>query len=256
MLPDIFKHRKAQADYNNWLALRFHEQAGGKDLVEVHKSEVKERDTKRKAPLCWWANHINRDTAAKEIISTGRMKFSRSNGDGYTATCTASHVPGAKHQFLEYDLHCNRNGDAACSCPDFQIHGGACKHLCALRLTIEHWISQQLEMPFHFPISREEAEKLRLEWMIESNNDAATGSHGGLGGIPEFPVPQVVQWDPTIIQNIGGDRTILGDDDDDGLVGKVDDLIDSDSDSDLDMNDSESDTEFGIGMVCLNFSAF
>ena len=105
--------------------------------------------------------------------------------------------PGAKHQFLEYDLHCNRNGDAACSCPDFQIHGGACKHLRALRLTIEHWISQQLEMPFHFPISREEAEKLRLEWMIESNNDAATGSHGGLGGIPEFPVPQVVQWDPT-----------------------------------------------------------
>lgn len=57
-------------------------------------------------------------------------------------------------------------------------------------------------------------------------------SHGG--GVP---VPQVVQWDPTIIQNFGGDRTILGDDDDE-LAGGVDDLIDSDSDMD------DSDMEF------------
>ena len=101
----------------------------GKDLVEAHKSEVKERNARRKALLCWWVAHSNRDTAAKEIISTGRIKFSCSNGDGYTATCTASHVPGAKHDFLEYHLHCNWNSDAACSCPDFQVHGGACKHL-------------------------------------------------------------------------------------------------------------------------------
>ena len=41
ILPDIFKHWKAQTDYNNWLALIFHEQAGGIDLVEAHKSKVK-----------------------------------------------------------------------------------------------------------------------------------------------------------------------------------------------------------------------
>lgn len=90
----------------------------------------------------------------------GRIKFSHSNGDGYTATCTANHVPGVKHHFLEYDLHCNWNGDAACSCPDFQTHDGACKHLHVLRFAIEHWILQKLEMPFHFPISREQAENL------------------------------------------------------------------------------------------------
>ena len=73
VLPDIFKHRKTQTDYNNWLALRFHEQAGGKVLVEAHKTEVKERNARRKALLCWWVYHSNRDTAAKEIIS---IKFS------------------------------------------------------------------------------------------------------------------------------------------------------------------------------------
>jgi hypothetical protein len=231
VLPDIFKHRKAQADYNNWLALRFHEKAGGRDLVEAHKFEAKERNARRKAPVCWWVSHINRDTAAKEIISTGKIKISRTNGDGYMAICTASHVPGAKHQFLEYDLHCNRNGDAACSCPDFQTHGGACKHLRALRLTIEHWISQRLEMPFYFPTSHEEAENLR--WIESRVVDSGVAS----GGVP---IPQVVQWDPAIIQNLGGDRTILGDDD------EIDDLINSDSDSDMD----DSDTEFR--MVCLN----
>ena len=230
VLPDIFKHRKAQADYNNWLALRFHEQAGGKNLVEAHKSEAKERNDRKKAPLCWWANHINCDIAAKVIISTRKIKISHPNGDVYMATCTASHVPGEKQLFLEYDLHCNRNGDAACSCPDFQTHGGACKHLRALRLAIEHWISQQLETPFRFPSSREEAESLqRIESHIAVDNNVASGG---------IPVPRAVQWDPAIIQNLGGDRTILGDDNElhDNEPGYMDD----------------SDTEFGIGlgMVC------
>lgn len=238
VLPDIFKHRKAQADYNNWLALRFREQAGGIDLVEAHKCEANERNARKKVPVCWWANHANRDSAAKEIISSRRIKISHPNGDEYTATCTATHVPGAKDHFLDYDLHCNRNGDAACSCPDFQIHGGACKHLRALRLAIEHWISQQFERPFHFPISREEAESLAVaRW----NESCAVDNPDAAGGLRSVPVPQfqVFQWDPTIIQNIGGDRTILGDEDDE-LVG---DLINSDSDMD------DSDMEFGIGLV-------
>ena len=158
ILPDIFKHRNAQANYNNWLVFRFHKQARGIDLVEAHKSQGKERNARRKVPLCWWVNHANHNMAAKEIISSRNIKISRSNGDGYKATCTASHVPGVTHQFLEYNLHCNRNGDAACSCPDFQSYSGACKHLQALRLTIEYWISQQLEMLFYFPISCEEVE--------------------------------------------------------------------------------------------------
>jgi hypothetical protein len=175
--------------------------------------------------------------AAKEIISSGKIKISHSNGDGYMAICAAnlaSHVPGTKHQFLDYELHCNRNGDAACSCPDFQTHSwaaGACKHLRALKLSIEYWISQQLESPFYFPISCEEAENLR--WILSKSRvvDNVASYSGGV------PVPQVVQWDPTIIQNLGGDRTILGDDDDE--------LTDSDS------NIDDSDTEFGIGIVCL-----
>ena len=240
VLPDIFKHRKAQADYNNWLVLRFREQAGGGNLVEAHKSEAKERNNRKKSPLCWWVNHINRDTAAKEIISTGKIKISHPNGDIYMATCTASHVPGAKHLFLEYDLHCNRNGDAVCSCPDFQTHGGACKHLRALRLTIEHWISQHLETPFQFPSSREDAESLalqRIESHVVVDNNVASGG---------IPVPKVVQWDPAIIQNLGGDRTILGLGDDD------DELCDDElCDNELSYMD-DSDTEFGIGlgMVC------
>jgi hypothetical protein len=180
VLLDIFKNRKTHTNYNNWLAFRFHEKAGGNDLVEAHISEAKERNARRKAPLCWWVDNNNRDNAAKEIISTGKIKISHPNGNGYTATCTptSSHETGTKHQFLEYDLHCNRNGDAACSCPDFQTHGRACKHLRALRLAIEHWISQQLEMPFYFPSSCEEAKS--LQW-IESCS--------GSGGVP---VPQVV----------------------------------------------------------------
>jgi hypothetical protein len=170
------------------------------------------------------------------------MKFSRSNGDGYTATCSASHIPGAKHQFLEYDLHCNRNGDAACSCPDFQTHGGACKHLRAFRLAIEHWIFQRLETPFHFPISHEEAETLRHLQLPVVESRVSEGV--------TVPVPQVVQWDPTIIQSLGGDRTILGDEDD-----ELQELVNFDSD--LDMDDSlDSDAEFEIGTVCSNVQMF
>jgi hypothetical protein len=199
---------------------------------------------------CWWVDNPNRDTAAKEIISTGKIKFSRLNGDVYTATCipTSSHGPGTKLQFLEYDLHCNRNGDAACSCPDFQTHGGACKHLRALRLAIEHWILQRLEMPFHFPISREQAESLR---QIDSDSESHVDNLNKVAGgdMENIPVPHIVQWDPTIIQSFGGDRTILGDDDDELFVDilGVDNFINSDT---SDMDASDSDTEFGIRTVC------
>ena len=220
------------------MVLRFCEQAGRGNLVEAHKSEAKERNDRKKAPLCWWVNHINRDTAVKEIISTRKIKISRPNGNIYMATCTASHVPGAKHLFSEYDLHCNCNSDAVCSCLDFQTHGRACKHLRALRLTIEHWISQQLETPFQFPSSCEEAESLSLQRIeshivVDNNLNVASG----------IPVPKLVQWDPAIIQNLGGDRTILGDDNDELCNNELNY-----------MDDLNSDTEFGIGlgMVCTN----
>ena len=55
-------------------------------------------------------------------------------------------------------------------------------------------------------------------------------------------VPHIVPWDPTIIQSFGGDRTILGDEDDE-LVDQVNNLINSDSNMD------DSDTGFGNRMV-------
>lgn len=56
------------------------------------------------------------------------------------------------------------------------------------------------------------------------------------------PVPHIVPWDPTIIQSFGGDRTILGDEDDE-LIDQVNNLINSNSDMD------DSDTGFGNRMV-------
>lgn len=106
----------------------------------------------------------------------------------------------------------------------------------ALRLAIEHWILQRSEIPFHFPISSEQAES--LGW-IESRVDDLSNVAGG-GSL----VPHVVQWDPT--KSFGGDRTVLGDENDE--LGRVDsdDLVDSDSDSNMD----DFDTDFGIRTVC------
>ncbi|KAF8814447.1 hypothetical protein BYT27DRAFT_7250030 [Phlegmacium glaucopus] len=177
VLPEIFKHRKAQADYNDWLVLRFHDQTGGQNLLQLHRDNTKEQVALKNILLCWWSDDAQRDTSAREIISQNWIKFQpRQDCDTYTATCTpsAARQPSVKGILSDYDLSCSHSGLASCSCPNFHTRGG-------------------LEQPFIFPSSCAEAEQL-------------------LQASQAPPILRPVHWDPVIIQNLGGDTTTLDDD--------------------------------------------
>ena len=62
---------------------------------------------------------------------------------------------------MAYWLTIHPSGLATCLCLDWLRWGGACKHLRAFRLLIEAWGRRgELQVPFIFPTSREEADTI------------------------------------------------------------------------------------------------
>lgn len=122
ILPGIFSHQRALKDYRDWLARRFHTAAGNQDLVAIHKEHLRGKALERQKhqALGWWGDDSLRDSGAREIINQTQMKFSKPSPDAYSAQCTPSRAVGVKSDFVDYDITCCRNGEASCSCPDFQ----------------------------------------------------------------------------------------------------------------------------------------
>jgi len=153
------------------------------------------------------------------------MRISRQDADTYTAICASSAtMPGFKSNFVEYDVTCCCSGQASCSCPDFQAHGGACKHLRALRHAIDLWISTGYETPFVFPQNPEEAARYcsyQLNSAISKSSTVTTGKSLSLkcscktnpslkAAYPLLPTASTLAWDSYLIQALGDDPTILG----------------------------------------------
>ena len=58
---------------------------------------------------------------------------------------------------LQYELVLHHSGHGSCTCWDFSIQGGACKHLHALWHLVDNWVERQLIRPFYYPSSQSEA---------------------------------------------------------------------------------------------------
>jgi hypothetical protein len=78
----------------------------------------------------------------------------------YEATCFSAQTTATGTQRLQYKLVLHHSGHGSCTCQDFSIRGGACKHLRALWLLVDNWVERELIHPFHYLSSQSEASQL------------------------------------------------------------------------------------------------
>ena len=160
ILPEIFALRRSQGMYAMWLSARFSQSAGGVNLAEkgVTKHDI---DPSSSPHLYWYALDKRRDDEALGIVVLRRVyniKFP--NHDLVEATCAASSASMEDPHHPRYTQWMHRAGLANCSCSDFMLHGGACKHLRALRHIVLSWVAQNLLPPFYHPTSLDDARQV------------------------------------------------------------------------------------------------
>ena len=265
VLPGIFKHRKAQREYHEWLSLRFRASSGNRDILTIHRNhcEALKNTISSSAPCgAWWPTEPDsqRDAAATLILQTQLLKCFQPERNAVTGVCMSSTFAGyrptsAKPAKIAYDLVCLRSGEAGCSCPDFENRWVACKHLRAMKLVIESFVAAGTLELFSFPQTRPEAERCYTGRVLGGKLLACPQVPSVYTGIPNStnqsnleadaspPVsmlPPVINWDPVLVQALGGDCTTLGDPD------SGSETNDNDLDSDGSIGDEQKNLMVGI----------
>lgn len=180
ILPQIYAQQRMVTQYAVWKARRFRictpnhatgpgttSAAGTSYIAQAH------------VPYAWYAPDIHRDANAKAIFASHKLHpIPSARPHELWARCAS-----VSNESKTYWLTSHPSGAATCTCPDWLRRGGACKHMRAFRLLIEHWIGvgQLLPNSFHFPGSAEEAES------VEARNRAWYGA--GYDGSVTSPSP-------------------------------------------------------------------
>ena len=238
ILPGIFSYCRAQQEYADWLVLRFCDHSNGRNLLAVHQNLAQERAIQQKA-ICWWEFDAVRDANAANILKhPENISFScGDDSDTFLATCLSS-----LSTTLQPDYHkiiFRRSGASSCLCPDFQKHGGACKHLCAVRHIVDYWVHCGLEKPFNYFPSHAAAVAAAPAGIARSNNpDQSHRDIGPMLSIQSPPQPiclnASITWDPPTLQALGLDNTTLDD------LNELEDDLDSESTDAAEGSDSDS----------------
>ncbi|KAF8057038.1 hypothetical protein FPV67DRAFT_1456570 [Lyophyllum atratum] len=227
ILPGIYDHRKAQRAYIDWLATRFSQHAGGVDLTARHRhlADVQQ-------PLCWWYPDEARDRQATMIVSLKRISPARDAQPGsYSASCLSSKSIATGSDTTCYEIKIHEVGIASCKCPDFHTHGGACKHLRAMRMILDVWVHYGHIPSLNYPTSSEAAREI-----MKTNNISPVSLPihlpSPLRDSSPPPVPilkQNIDW--TLIQGLSDDTTTIDDLEDPTMQDFASDASDSESDS-------------------------
>ncbi|KAJ3925474.1 MAG: hypothetical protein NXY57DRAFT_880635, partial [Lentinula lateritia] len=139
ILPQIFCRRNAHRKYSTWVTSRFHPSSGGQDLLLVQQR-----------------HHDNQKENARQLRSVCCLySITTSNVDGlaYASLCNPS--SGGP---TPYVISIHTSGRALCTCLDFYHNGKACKHLRALRILVDGWVTQGLvQAHFHYPTTLDNA---------------------------------------------------------------------------------------------------
>lgn len=176
ILPRIYGQHRLLTNYSAWKVARFHSASGGTLTMAPSPTELK-RSRTDVIPRAWYEPDFRRDTDARMLYTSGFIKAIRSgrryelwascassSGLGGRLTEAPARLEGDPIGVSVYLLTVHPSGAATCTCLDWMQRGGACKHLRAFRLLIEHWGSSgNLQVPYLFPSTAEEAEKIEYQ---------------------------------------------------------------------------------------------
>lgn len=177
ILPQIYAQQRIVTQYAVWKARRF-QISTPNDTTGATSAAGPSYVAQAHVPYAWYTPDARRDADAKAIFASHKLHpIPSARPHELWARCTS-----VSDDSKTYWLTSHPSGAATCTCPDWLRRGGACKHMRAFRLLIEHWIGvgQLLPNSFHFPGSLAEAES------VEARNRAWYG-HGYDGSVTSPP---------------------------------------------------------------------
>lgn len=180
ILPVIFAQRQMNKEHSLWVDRRFTAALGGQSSVQREKQKGGSASGRKSTTtaLTWFEPETNQDRKAHSLFLAQRLcQINAGRPYEIWASCAATQadVRDANHPCYWLTIH--PTGCATCTCLDWLNNGGACKHLCALRLALLEpgWIDTAKccspLIPFHFPSTLDKATT------IQSCNRAWYGPH-------------------------------------------------------------------------------
>ncbi|KLO10035.1 hypothetical protein SCHPADRAFT_833081 [Schizopora paradoxa] len=190
ILPDIYSTRRARQNYDKWLKERFSHL--GNAALATNQPEVQSGQTKP-TPLCYWPEDAKGEVEGKALIRTGRLSqpLYGASPDIFLSTCASSSAVLSDPAHSRYAVCLHRMGPSSCTCIRFQDRGGACKHMRALRIIVDDWVSTGSVAPMYYPLDMQDA--LKVNAYFESLSGPRNSQGHPVGGVlvepPSVPAP-------------------------------------------------------------------
>jgi hypothetical protein len=177
ILPSIYARQRMISQFHCWKSERFSHTMG--DVILVSTSRSPKKKPQPTPPLAWYEPDPKRDSMAQDIFKLARI-VPIENHRMYElwATCASTEANMSELDYPRYWMTVHPSGTGTCTCMDWLIRGGACKHLRAFRLVLDMWRQEdKLLHVYHFPTSRDEAiqiEYTNRQWYGPSYDLAIT----------------------------------------------------------------------------------
>lgn len=141
-LPEIFKRKQLRQREKDLINKRIMSLPGGEKLVRMFSHIAV-----ASSPIAYLKPDDARDKAAQDLLSNRQISIPEFSQDGFTFTCYSSLTLAMDAAPVTYNIVLRLDGQADCSCPDFQRRGGACKHMRAALLRLDQLRKDSPQIP-------------------------------------------------------------------------------------------------------------
>lgn len=241
ILPDIYSQRRAMKAHRDWVTARF---AG------LTRNGARQADAgSAQLPLAYWCVDEKREEGARDLIrlrKLGQIQYGNSQEE-LIATCATSTAVLNDPNHVRYSLVLWSFGTASCTCVDFSLRGGACKHLRAMRIVVNEWISAGQIAPITYPETYDDALAIRNRHHSSSEQTALAFEQSATS-IPAPPPVPSLSSSSTALQSLVDLETLVSkgpETTDDPEASSV-----SEVESDCDEVLPENNVNAGLPLVC------
>ncbi|KAH9942659.1 hypothetical protein B0H21DRAFT_710230 [Amylocystis lapponica] len=209
VIPHIYSRRRTHQNYVDFLTKHFENVSNGVNLEALQQRLQGRRTAAATASnpgggLCWWIADASRDQQAHDIVRLSRLEVFWRHTDLFEASCASSSSAVFMPNHQRYDIRIHRSGVASCTCADFATHGGACKHLRALRIVVDLSLASYMQPPYHYPSTPAAAEHVRT---ISADIRPEADCDASMTAAPVQCLPLVEEC--AMLQQLGQDNTTV-----------------------------------------------
>ncbi|KAJ6623738.1 hypothetical protein B0H10DRAFT_2213411 [Mycena sp. CBHHK59/15] len=172
ILPSIFQERRLYCEQVLRIAAQVRRLPGGENLLKTRSSG---RQIIPK--IAYLLPDVQRDERARDLLTAGQIGVPAFVPDPNTLvfTCYSSQALEIERAPIQYTISVGFDGVVTCTCPDFEKHGGACKHIRGALFLLDNFRAQGINMPtIPIPLSLTDAHALQTKTVID-RADAPSG---------------------------------------------------------------------------------